>query len=104
MITEAFMRGNRIISNFISFGGRVMSLSRSLAALYRFLSACAADARSRRALLTLDDRLLRDIGITRAEARRAAERPLWMRTRSRMGGEFPDRRHARPSVRKAPAG
>jgi uncharacterized protein YjiS (DUF1127 family) len=81
-----------------------MSLPRPFASLFRFLAACAADARSRRALLTLDDRLLRDIGITRAEARRAAERPLWIRTRTRMGGEFPDRRHARPSVRKAPAG
>lgn len=81
-----------------------MSLPRPLVALYRFLSVCAADARSRRTLLTLDDRLLRDIGVTRTEARRAAERPLWIRTRTRMGGEFPDRRPARPSVRKAPTG
>jgi uncharacterized protein YjiS (DUF1127 family) len=34
-------------------------------------------ARQRRALLTLDERLLKDIGITRADAEREASRPLW---------------------------
>jgi uncharacterized protein YjiS (DUF1127 family) len=34
-------------------------------------------ARQRRALLTLDDRMLKDIGITRAEAEREASRPSW---------------------------
>jgi uncharacterized protein YjiS (DUF1127 family) len=34
-------------------------------------------ARQRRALLTLDDRLLKDIGTTRAEAQREASRPFW---------------------------
>ncbi|HYH21758.1 MAG TPA: DUF1127 domain-containing protein [Azospirillum sp.] len=36
-------------------------------------------ARQRKALDTLDDALLRDIGITRAEARREAEKPFWKR-------------------------
>jgi uncharacterized protein YjiS (DUF1127 family) len=34
-------------------------------------------ARQRRALLTLNDRMLKDIGITRADAEREASRPFW---------------------------
>ena len=34
-------------------------------------------ARQRRALLTLNDRMLKDIGATRAEAEREAGRPFW---------------------------
>jgi uncharacterized protein YjiS (DUF1127 family) len=34
-------------------------------------------ARMRRHLLMLDDRLLRDIGITRLQARGEAEKPFW---------------------------
>jgi uncharacterized protein YjiS (DUF1127 family) len=34
-------------------------------------------ARQRRALLALDERLLKDIGITRADAEREASRPFW---------------------------
>jgi uncharacterized protein YjiS (DUF1127 family) len=34
-------------------------------------------ARQRRALLALSDDILRDIGITRAEAEREARRPFW---------------------------
>ena len=33
--------------------------------------------RSRQALADLDDHLLRDIGLTRDEAREEAERPVW---------------------------
>jgi uncharacterized protein YjiS (DUF1127 family) len=33
--------------------------------------------RQRRLLLSLDDRLLRDIGISRADARKEALRPFW---------------------------
>lgn len=79
-----------------------MTIRRTLSALIRFLLACHADARSRQALRSLDTRLLRDIGITHTEARRAAARPLWMRSRSRMGSEFPDRRAIRPATRRAP--
>jgi uncharacterized protein YjiS (DUF1127 family) len=39
----------------------------------RWLERC----RQRRALAALDDRLLRDIGITRAQAQREAARPFW---------------------------
>ena len=34
-------------------------------------------ARQRRALLSLDDRTLKDIGISRAEAEREARQPFW---------------------------
>ena len=34
-------------------------------------------ARQRRTLLTLNDRMLKDIGVTRAEAEREASRPFW---------------------------
>jgi uncharacterized protein YjiS (DUF1127 family) len=34
-------------------------------------------ARERRALMRLDDHMLKDIGITRADAQREAERPFW---------------------------
>jgi uncharacterized protein YjiS (DUF1127 family) len=34
-------------------------------------------ARQRRTLLTMDDRMLKDIGISRAEAEREARRPFW---------------------------
>jgi uncharacterized protein YjiS (DUF1127 family) len=34
-------------------------------------------ARQRRALLALDERLLKDIGITRADAEHEAGRPFW---------------------------
>ena len=34
-------------------------------------------ARQRRALLRLDDSMLKDIGLTRADALREAERPFW---------------------------
>lgn len=36
--------------------------------------------RSRRQLLTLDDRLLEDIGITRAQARKEGHKPFWQQT------------------------
>jgi uncharacterized protein YjiS (DUF1127 family) len=54
----------------------------------RGLQACAAIglarllrwhelARQRRALLTLSDHMLKDIGVTRTEAEREARRPFW---------------------------
>jgi uncharacterized protein YjiS (DUF1127 family) len=49
----------------------------ALAALPRRLLAAAALSRSRRSLRHLDDHLLRDIGLTRAEAVAEAERAAW---------------------------
>lgn len=48
-------------------GGRI------LAALLRWRER----ARQRRQLLEMSDHMLRDIGITRADARAEAERPFW---------------------------
>jgi len=48
----------------------------NLGSLGRFV-ALMAFARSRRRLADLDDHLLRDIGLTRTQARWEAERPAW---------------------------
>jgi uncharacterized protein YjiS (DUF1127 family) len=45
--------------------------------LLRRLADLAALSLSRRALLRLDDHLLRDIGLTRPEAEAATARPAW---------------------------
>lgn len=57
---------------------RLSALRRiGLAALLRRLLAAEADRRSRQALLHLDDRLLRDVGVTRAQALEEAGRTDW---------------------------
>lgn len=45
--------------------------------LLAWLGAVMDMARQRYALAELDDRLLRDAGITRAEAREEARKPIW---------------------------
>jgi uncharacterized protein YjiS (DUF1127 family) len=45
----------------------------------RLLATWIARARQRRALAALDDRLLRDIGISRGEAWRECAKPFWRR-------------------------
>lgn len=42
-----------------------------------WIAACHARASQRRTLLDLDDRLLRDVGLTRSAARREAAKPWW---------------------------
>lgn len=49
----------------------------ALRPLLGWLSGAAAARRQRQQLARLDDALLRDIGLTRAEALGEAERPLW---------------------------
>ncbi len=49
----------------------------TLAGLPRALLRRSAVARSRHSLARLDDHLLRDIGLTRAQAAAEAERPSW---------------------------
>ena len=48
-----------------------------VAAACRLFSAWIERIRQRRALAGLDDRMLRDIGITRVEAAREWEKPFW---------------------------
>jgi len=79
-----------------------MFTARPLSTLIHFLLACRADARSRRALSALDDRLLRDIGVTRAEALRAATQPLWKRSRPWLRSGLLDRRRTRTAARHTP--
>ena len=50
--------------------------SRRFHLLRRIFHALAL-SRSRRALARLDDHILRDIGLTRAEAEDEAARPIW---------------------------
>jgi uncharacterized protein YjiS (DUF1127 family) len=48
-----------------------------LHALQARLAVWSARARERRLLLALDDRSLKDLGLSRADARREAARPFW---------------------------
>jgi uncharacterized protein YjiS (DUF1127 family) len=48
-----------------------------LVALVEIVLAWQERARQRRLLALMDDRLLRDIGISRAEIAREAEKPFW---------------------------
>lgn len=51
--------------------------SRRRRGLFGTLLALMDLDRSRRRLEDLDEHLLRDVGLTRGEARREAERPVW---------------------------
>lgn len=44
---------------------------------FAYLRRAAEVRRQRRALLDLNDRLLKDIGLSEHEARTEAERPIW---------------------------
>ncbi len=57
-----------------AFGTGFEHVAKRLVAL---LDIWARRRRDRRALIELDDRLLRDIGLDRLAARREAERPFW---------------------------
>jgi uncharacterized protein YjiS (DUF1127 family) len=51
--------------------------NRRFAAVFDLLATWVERARQRQALAGLDDRSLRDIGITRADAARECEKPFW---------------------------
>lgn len=63
-------------------GAPVRGLNRLLAHVLTALDV----ARQRRALLRLDDRMLKDIGISRYDAVREAERNFWDIPKDRMRG------------------
>jgi len=56
---------------------RSAELGRGLVALFRRLALWRERARSRQALLDLDDRALRDVGLDRASAHWQASLPFW---------------------------
>ncbi len=55
----------------------IVLVRRTLARMVDTLALWHERDRQRRVLLTLDDRLLSDIGVTRAEAEGEAARPFW---------------------------
>ncbi|MGH6944121.1 MAG: DUF1127 domain-containing protein [Geminicoccaceae bacterium] len=57
--------------------GLVQRLARSLDRAITTLMAWREVARQRRALLALNDHLLKDIGLSRADALREMRRPFW---------------------------
>lgn len=61
----------------LPLSARLRLATRALARLPARGLHLAAVVRSRRRLALLDDRLLRDIGLTRAEAVTEVERPAW---------------------------
>jgi uncharacterized protein YjiS (DUF1127 family) len=58
---------------------RGLRLGRALRTLAYWLSACAERRYQRQALLELNDALLEDIGVSRAEALAEASKPCWRR-------------------------
>jgi uncharacterized protein YjiS (DUF1127 family) len=59
------------------FAAQLQTIRRSITQLPGRLLAAAALSRSRKGLLTLDDHLLTDVGLTRAQALNEARRPSW---------------------------
>ncbi len=56
---------------------RGFSLKRAVIMALRVVSVWRERARQRRALASLDDHLLRDVGLSRAEVVREARKPFW---------------------------
>jgi uncharacterized protein YjiS (DUF1127 family) len=56
---------------------RPLSVSTLLVGVLRWLRDSYAVYRQRRALLALDDRMLKDIGISRADALQEGNKPFW---------------------------
>jgi len=59
-------------------GGFVRSLRTAGSLLLRRVAAAIDRAAQRRALAMLDDRLLKDVGLTREEAAFEANKPFWL--------------------------
>ena len=55
-----------------------VSISTAAWRLALWIVRCVDRSRQRAQLSDLDERLLEDIGVTRAEAKREAEKPFWM--------------------------
>ena len=77
--TCAIACGNRNDSANAAFRSRLISLCRTA---FSFCCAAVLAARERKELLGLSDRELRDIGLSRADAKRLAKRSLWQTARA----------------------
>ncbi len=74
------MQMTEYYSDHISFLGN-RALSRAMAKIHSvgaIVSLWRARQQERRDLMKLDDRLLRDIGITRSQALEEANKPFWI--------------------------
>ena len=60
-----------------SFASALAAIQTHIASFSIFLATCLERVRQRDQLAELDDHLLRDIGITRVEALREADKPWW---------------------------
>ena len=61
----------------LPFPSHHSSLARSFAAFGELVSTWRVRARSRRELATLDDRTLRDLGLSAGEIQFEANKPFW---------------------------
>ncbi len=72
---------NRVLSNLKWPTTGEITMPRFSLAQLRYRLRCYRECRrSRRQLLTLDDRLLKDIGISRAQARQESRKTFWQHT------------------------
>jgi uncharacterized protein YjiS (DUF1127 family) len=65
----------RRLAAWPSWGRRCLAAATALA---NTISSWRERSRSRHLLATLDDHLLRDMGVSRAEAWRESDKPFWM--------------------------
>ena len=72
-VDQTIVAGIRTWQNFPARSG----LRRALAKVAVRAGACADRVRQRRALAALDDRLLRDIGVTARDAAQETGKPFW---------------------------
>ncbi len=73
------MYGYNLSADLAKFSKSLMlpAIAASAGRLLSRLLAWSEIARQRRELLRLDDKLLKDIGLSRADAEREASRPFW---------------------------
>jgi uncharacterized protein YjiS (DUF1127 family) len=75
---HTIVRGGRLSGRTSAPRGRApASFGSRVASLLRHVLAWSERVRQRRALLTLDDRMLKDIGVSRADVLRECDKPFW---------------------------
>jgi uncharacterized protein YjiS (DUF1127 family) len=73
------MHGNTSIESGVPYAGRagVSALAAGLSAIIDLLWTWRGRARERWALLGLDERMLKDVGLSRADVEGEAGKPFW---------------------------